>query len=281
MSNRKMPQAELAAKPGVKSDVQPSVLMRWNPDIRAATKDDDENTISILDIIGQDWFGDGVTAKRIRAALRSIGKNDVTVLINSPGGDFFEGLAIYNLLRDHPAQVTVKIMGMAASAASVIAMAGDDIQIARAGFLMIHNVWVIALGDKNDLREVADWLEPFDESAIDIYAARSGMKVDELRAMMDKETWIGGSKAIEMNLADELLPADQVDSKAKQSADAKFIKAEKQFDRICASINFSVAQRRELMQALRGDKPGAVTTGKQDAAVAQGLEGILELARSI
>ena len=100
-------------------------LIRWNSGVKAASEDD--NTISILDPIGEDWYGNGVTSKRVSAALRAIGKTDVTVSINSPGGDYFEGLAIYNLLRDHPAKVTVKIVGIAASAASVIAMAADEV----------------------------------------------------------------------------------------------------------------------------------------------------------
>ncbi|MFT2622165.1 head maturation protease, ClpP-related, partial [Escherichia coli] len=76
---------------------------------------------------------------------------------NSPGGDMFEGLAIYNLLREHEGEVNVKVLGLAASAGSVIAMAGDTVQIARAGFLMIHNAWVVAMGNRNDLRELAAW----------------------------------------------------------------------------------------------------------------------------
>ncbi|WP_034085582.1 head maturation protease, ClpP-related, partial [Pseudomonas aeruginosa] len=111
----------------------------------------------------------------IAGALRAIGGDvDVTVNINSPGGDVFEGLAIYNLLREHKGKVTVNIIGLAASAASFIAMAGDEIRIGRAAFLMIHNAWLIAMGNRNDLREIADWLEPFDMTLADIYAQRTG-----------------------------------------------------------------------------------------------------------
>src|SRR5690349_19853968 len=206
MTKRKLPAAEIAARPGMRSELSPAALDRWNPDVHAADKSDTAvNTISILDPIGADWFGEGVTAKRIAAALRSIGADkDVVVNINSPGGDYFEGLAIYNLLREHKGTVTVKILGIAASAASVIAMAGDEVQIARAGFLMIHNTWVIAMGDRNALRDVADWLEPFDRTAVGIYAARTGIKDAELTKMLDKETWIGGSDAVDQGFADGL-----------------------------------------------------------------------------
>ncbi len=150
MSKRELPAAPVSARAGLRSEILPSALAKWNPDVRSAKGDEEDATISILDPIGADWFGEGVTAKRVCGALRSIGKKDVTVTINSPGGEYFEGLAIYNLLRDHPAKVTVKIVGIAASPASMIAMAGDEIQIARAGFLMIHNTWVFAMARRQD-----------------------------------------------------------------------------------------------------------------------------------
>ena len=112
MTVRDLPAAKVAIRPGLRSELAPAALDRWNAEIRAETKDEEVNTISILEPIGADWFGEGVTAKRVAGALRAIGKKDVVVSINSPGGDYFEGLAIYNLLRDHPANVTVKIVAL-------------------------------------------------------------------------------------------------------------------------------------------------------------------------
>jgi len=210
---------------GVTSQISPRALDRWNPGIRAVVddvEDDPDRTISVYDVIGYDyWTGEGVTAKRISAALRNMGAGPVTVNINSPGGDMFEGLAIYNLLREHKGEVTTKVLGLAASAGSIVAMAGDKVQIARAGFLMIHNAWVIAIGNRNDLRETADYLEPFDRAMADIYAARTGEDIKAMQKLMDAESWIGGSAAVEDGFADELLPSDQVenkDGKAKASA---------------------------------------------------------------
>ena len=204
----------------VSSNILPRAFDRWNPGIRAEGAEDDR-TISILDVIGYDWWtGEGVTAKRIAGALRSLGPGPVTVSINSPGGDMFEGLAIYNLLREHDGEVTVKVLGLAASAASVIAMAGDTVQIARAGFLMIHNCWVMAIGNRHDLREVADTLEPFDAAMTDIYAARTGLSVEEIQKQMDGETWINGSSAVDQGFADELLPSDQVRQGGEKKASA-------------------------------------------------------------
>ncbi|HEC0958195.1 TPA: Clp protease ClpP, partial [Klebsiella pneumoniae] len=137
-------------------DMRPDALERWEPEVRAAGND--ANSISIYDSIGENWEGTGVTAKRISAALRAIGDKDVVVNINSPGGDFFEGVAIYNLLREHPGRVTVQVMGLAASAASVIAMAGDEILMGDGSFLMIHNAWAVAIGNRHDMADAAKLL---------------------------------------------------------------------------------------------------------------------------
>ena len=149
MTKKQLPAAP-AGRPcaGVTCEPLPSALDRWNGGLKAAASDD--NTISVFDVIGQDYWGEGVTAKRIAGTLRSMNGADVTVNINSPGGDMFEGLAIYNLLREYQGKVTVKVLGLAASAASIIAMAGDDIQIGRGAFLMIHNCWVVAIGNRHD-----------------------------------------------------------------------------------------------------------------------------------
>ena len=206
---------------GVTSHLQARALDRWNAGVQAADKEG-ERTISVYDVIGHDyWTGEGVTAKRISGALRALGKGAITVNVNSPGGDMFEGLAIYNLLREHDGEVTVKVLGLAASAASVIAMAGDKVQIARAGFLMIHNAWVMAVGNRHDLSDLAATLKPFDDAMAGIYAARTGKDAKAMAKLMDSETWIGGETAIEDGFADELLPSDQVSKgAAKASASA-------------------------------------------------------------
>jgi ATP-dependent protease ClpP protease subunit len=136
--------------------------------------------------IGEDfWTGGGVTAKKVTAQLRAIGDRPVEVQINSFGGDMFEGIAIYNVLREHPQPVTVKVMGMAASAASIIAMAGDTVEIGAASFVMIHNCWVVAMGNRHDMIETAQWLEPFDFAMRDVYAARTGQKPDAVQKWLD------------------------------------------------------------------------------------------------
>ncbi|CAB1224074.1 head maturation protease, ClpP-related [Serratia liquefaciens] len=264
MTKKQLPAAP-AGRPcaGVTCEPLPSALDRWNGGLKAAASDD--NTISVFDVIGQDYWGEGVTAKRIAGALRSMNGADVTVNINSPGGDMFEGLAIYNLLREYQGKVTVKVLGLAASAASIIAMAGDDIQIGRGAFLMIHNCWVVAIGNRHDFAAMVDYLEPFDNSMADIYAARSGLDSDAIKQMMDSETYIGGSDAIEKGLADGLLSSDSVTSDDESPAAAL-----RKLDSLLAKANTPRSERRKLLKALTGNTPGAVTdpTGTPSAAEA-------------
>jgi len=237
---------------GVTCEPLPSALDRWNGGIKAATTDD--NSISIFDVIGQDYWGEGVTTKRIAGVLRSMNGSDVTVNINSPGGDMFEGLAIYNLLREYKGKVTVKVLGIAASAASIIAMAGDDIQIGRGAFLMIHNCWVYGVGNRHDFTELANSLEPFDVAMADIYAARSGLDISAVQQLMDAESYIGGSDAIEKGLADSLLSADAI-----SDGDDSPAAALRKLDALLAKTNTPRSERRKLIKALSGSTPSAIS----------------------
>lgn len=237
---------------GVKSDLTPKALEKWNPQIQAATSKD--ASISILDIIGEDyWTGDGVTAKRIAGALRAIGSDtDVEVYINSPGGDIFEGIAIYSLLKEHKGHVTVKILGLAASAASVIAMAGDTIEVSQAGFLMIHNSWIVAAGNRHDMKEYAEYLEPFDMAMADLYVERTGEDKDAVVSMMDKETWLGANAAIDSGFADAML---NTEIKEGDSANASAIK---KADIALAKAGMPRSERRKLFNDLKSSTQNAV-----------------------
>lgn len=285
MSLRKLPGAPVGRpQSAVGMHIAPLALERWDAGVRAA--DDSERSIGIYDVIGYDyWTGEGVTAKRVAGALRALGKGPVTVNVNSPGGDLFEGLAIYSLLREHDGEVTVRVLGLAASAASVVAMAGDTVQIARAGFLMIHNAWVVAIGNRHDLRDTAETMEPFDVAMADIYAARTGEQVKAMAKLMDAETWIGGSAAVEQGFADELLPSDQVKS---DGANAKVVAIRRMEMALRASglpKNEAVRLISEFKSSLKaGGAPGdpGVTGGgdpadlSEAAAVAASLTKILE-----
>lgn len=259
MTIRKIPELKAFQRPdGLESLPNSDALARWDAGVRAADEAASDTSISIYDVIGEDpWSGGGTTAKRIAAALRSIGQKDVVVNINSPGGDLFEGIAIYNLLRAHEKKVTVRVMGIAASAASVIMMAGDEIQIARAGFVMIHNCWVLAVGNRHDMREIADWLEPFDGAMADVYSARSGRTAKEIAKLMDEETWIGGKDAVDKGFADDFLPADQVKDDPGARAEVKDILAVRRVDALLAKQGIPRSERRGLIAGVKSGTPGA------------------------
>jgi ATP-dependent protease ClpP protease subunit len=276
MTLRSLPAAP-AGRPrtGVSFDLKPQALERWNPSIQAAQ--DEPNTISILDAIGyDDWTDEGVTAKRIGERLRSFGGEDITINMNSPGGDMFEGLAIYNMLREYKGKVTVKVLGLSASAASIVAMAADEIQIARAGFFMIHNSWTVAMGNRHEFRELADTLEPFDAAMADIYSARTGEDAEAMKTLMDGETWINGSSAVDQGFADSMLTSDEVDQGGSASAN---LAAAKKLDLILAKQGMPRSERRALIQEIKSSTPSAARPGTHDAAenLAEQAEQIAEL----
>lgn len=265
MSLRKLPEISAARLPTVCAfEPDADAVERWSPGVTAAVSG--ETTISILDVIGEDyWSGGGVTSKRVAAALRAIGDQDVVVDINSPGGDFFEGVAIYNALRAHPRKVTVRIIGLAASAASVIAMAGDEIQIGKAGFLMIHNSWVMAIGNRHDLADAARTMEPFDDAMATVYSDRAGVEKAKAAEWMDGETWFNGEQALQEGLADSFLAADAVaEDKAKAEA-ARGVNATRRIDARLAKTGMPRTERRALLAELKGGMPGAVPPATHDA----------------
>lgn len=243
----------------------PDVLNRWNQSLKAADEEAD-NTIGIYDPIGYDYWSDsGVTAKRISAALRSMGADaDVVVNINSPGGDVFEGLAIYNLLRAHKGKVTVRVLGLAASAASFIAMAADEIQIARAGFFMIHNAWTVSWGNRHDLLEASELLGQIDETIADIYHIRTGLAASELGKMMDAESWINGKNSVEKGFADSFLESDALLETPDEQNPSN--EAAKKIDMLLAQMGISRTDRRSLIKDLKTSTHNATHKGKHNAA---------------
>lgn len=219
MTVRKIPSApgeRLSARVG---KLPAKALERWEGKMQAGVMND--RVIDIYGFIGEewDWNGEsyamvGTTSQQMNEFLRRMGAGPVTVNINSPGGDMFEGLAIYNLLREHPGEVTVNVVGNAASAASIIAMAGDVIQMGAASFFMIHNTWIAYAGNRNDFIAMAEMMLPFDKAMAGIYAARTGISEDEVLALMDAETWIAGADAVAKGFADRLASKGDVNPQA-------------------------------------------------------------------
>lgn len=273
MTLRATPELKLSRPPKVQAyEPDPALLREWTPGLRAEGADA-ANVITILDQIGEDWYGEGVTAKRVAAALRSIKGDEVIVDINSPGGDFFEGVAIYNLLRQDPRKVTVRILSLAASAASVIAMAGDEVQIGRAGFLMVHNAWVVAVGNRHDLADAAATMEPFDDAMAAVYAEKAGVDRAKAAGWMDDETWFNGEDAVAAGLADAFLAAD-----VREVQDGDRPKsAMRRIDTLLAKQNVSRSERRALLAEITGGTSGAAThvTPGADAETAALLQSMI------
>lgn len=168
--------------------------------IKAAANDTAE--ISIYDEIGF-W---GVTAQQFAKDLKALGNNlkQINLHIHSPGGDVFDGIAIYNLLKNHPANKTVYIDGLAASMASVIAMAGDEIVMPENAMMMIHKPWGIQGGDADDMRKYADLLDKVESTLIMAYVAKTGKSETDLAEMLKEETWLTGKECVEQGFADKL-----------------------------------------------------------------------------
>lgn len=171
-----------------------------------------EEDITQIDLYSEIGFW-GVTAADFRRVLNQAG--DIKLRINSPGGDVFDGIAIYNDLVDHPGKVDVEISGMAASAASIIAMAGDSIKIHEADSIMIHNAWGVVIGNRHDLEQVSGILTDIDKALARIYANRTGIGIRAIAEMMDDETWMFGKKAVENGFADEVISGGDAQAKLK------------------------------------------------------------------
>lgn len=164
---------------------------------------DGEATLWIYDAIGEMFGPDAVTAKGVRDRLQSLrGIDRLTVRINSPGGMVDDAVAIHTLLAEYAATKTVKVDGVAASAASVVAMVGNRIEMATGAILMVHNPWTVAMGDGNALRKAAEVADKYRENLVSIYGKRTGRSADDIRAAMDAETWLTAEEAVAGKWAD-------------------------------------------------------------------------------
>lgn len=185
----------------------------------------DETTIYIYDAIVADedtayWWG-GVAAETLVPLIRDIKGGTVHLRINSPGGDVFAAQAICQAIRDTGAKVVAHIDGYAASAATVIATAADEVEISDGGFYMIHNAWTWAMGNANDLTATATLLSKVDGSLAGQYAKKSGMSVDDVRAAMDAETWYTAEEAVAAGLVDRVAEGKKAEASWNMSAYAK------------------------------------------------------------
>lgn len=171
-------------------------------------------TIQIFDQIGEDWFGgSGLSGKQFSDVLNEVGNGPLLVEINSPGGNVWDGLSIYNQLRGRRAPVTTRVVGIAASIASIIALAGDKVEMADAALMMIHDPAGMASGTSEDMRKMADALDQHAEVLVSVYAKKTGRSSESIRAAMKAETWFTTAEAIQFGLVDK--PIKQLAMAAK------------------------------------------------------------------
>lgn len=165
------------------------------------------------EIVTDEYEDSDTSAAGFRDALKQLGDvKNINLHINSPGGSVFEGIAIYNMLKQNPAHINVYVDGVAASIASVIAMSGDTIFMPSNAMMMIHNPWTMAVGNANELRKQADDLDQITKSSVQTYLAKAGDKLDEqtLKQLMDNETWLTAQEALDYGLADEVMEPSKI-----------------------------------------------------------------------
>lgn len=167
------------------------------------------------EISDETWYGDEVTPSLFKQELEA-GDGNITLWINSPGGDVFAAAQIYNMLMDYPYDVTVKIDALAASAASVIAMAGTKVLMSPVAMLMVHNPATIAIGDSEEMQRAIDMLSEVKESIMNAYEIKSGLSRHKISQLMDAETWMNAKEAVKLGFADEILFAGKKDAEPSE-----------------------------------------------------------------
>lgn len=249
----------LGARPsGLTFRTPQSALDRWDPTLvamKAASPEDGE--IQILGQIGPEMWG-GIDSNMVASALKAIGRAPVRVVLNSPGGDAIEGIAIYNLFAEHPAKVTMHVVGEAASAGSVIAMAGDRIEMGEAALMMIHEGMGIVMGRADDMDEMSAFLRLVNGVVAELYANRSGQKLDDVLAMMKTETWMSAKDAVEKGFADVALKKD---SKKKSYASAAMAAVKESiFAQKSAALLAASGEMQRFAVRMSASSPGASGT---------------------
>ena len=265
MSLMKLP--ELNVPYDMRFELPKSALDRWSPEIRADNTN--ETAINIYTPIGKTFEGDGFTASKMAGILRNFVGKPITVNINSPGGSLFDGVAIYNQLRAHEAEVTVNIVGIAASAASIIAMAGDRRMMGEASYLMIHNSNVLAIGDRNTLSKAAETLKQIDQSMADLYSMHTGISADDIANMMDTETWLNAKDAIQKRFATGKMEAPIIHAKTEGD-----VKALTMIEQALQILGYTRSERREALKEYSKEqgKPSATEQTMPRAGIQTLLE---------
>lgn len=213
--------------------------------------------IIIYASIGESWWGDSLTAKQFSDELKALEPtvNEITVRINSPGGDVFDGIAIYNRLKQHKAKIIVYIDGLAASIASIIALAGDEVIIGEGALYMIHLPWTFSMGNRNELDNTINRLIDVEEQLLSIYAKKTGLDRNELRAMLEAETWLDAEQAIEKGFVDKKSSEEALPIAASVLERSKWInKAPRTFKSETAAVDSAKAELKKKIDSVLARK---------------------------
>lgn len=229
--------------------------------------------IDVYDDIGESWWSDGVTARDVRATLRANRDAEtISLRVNSRGGDVFDGIAIYNLLLDHPARVVADVDALAASMASVILMAADEIRIARGAMIMVHNPWGGAMGEAGDLRSAADVLDQIRGQMAAIYARRTGLPDETVLALMDAETWLDADASVERGFADTVKEPPAREAREKALGRLTF----DGLDHAPRGLVAAAAAARGPIPAPRGAEIGEIQMSEEEIASLRSLLGLAD-----
>ena len=221
------------------------------------------------------WWNDAVTPQQFREELNSC-DGDVLVKINSEGGDVFAATQIYNMLKEYDrGQVTIRIDSLAASAASIVAMAGDVIEISAVGMMMIHNPWTVAKGDSAEMQSAAKMLDNVKETIINAYQQKTGLPRNEISRLMDEETWLPAQRAVELGFADKVIEASGKNSlrqrvlnyaaKAFRSAAEKKVSAKKFHRQLDLAKVFLEVRKNGTARTVSGNE----SAGRRNASVSE------------
>ena len=236
----------------------------------AMEQDGDNAEIRIYDVIGWPW----IDADSFINELNRISASTITVAINSPGGDVFDGTAIYNALKNHSAHIITRIDGIAASMASVIHQAGDERQVMNNVYGMIHNAWGISIGDYREMLKTGEFLDKVSGTLALSYAERSGKSIDDMRAIMDEETWLIGQELVDDGFADVVIGEESQNAEARFNLDM-YNNAPEQVN---AHGTGSMKNKRQPPSSIREIESGLRAMG-YSRSVATNLAGVINSAQ--
>lgn len=213
--------------------------------------------ITIYGVIGDSWWEESVSANDIDNALKEAGNNDIIINLNSPGGDAFDGISIYNRLKRHTGNVKIYVDGWACSAASIIAMAADELIMGNGSMMMIHEASTIVWGKKSDLLKEVELLSKLDNSIVDIYMTKAKTTREDITQKVEEETWFTASEAVEIGFADKIS-----ESEPTTSATASAIKLDdNQLQQIISAVTNNLKQNTK--QQIEPGTPAAVQTKRK------------------